>query len=355
MMRDPFDYSFDLLDDDLIRESADAKGSRKSWYLTLAFVLLAALVCLLAIRHWTVQEAQRDLGGEEGVLQNGAYYIYAGSGFSLPNEVRVPRGIFAYTPGQEPELLVSTEDYAMDVLFHSWDVNSHSLYFVDENTVSLYRMDLETREVTALYAMPAPMDPEEVAKDMTWDEVKSGAYREAMEEAASYSPYLLLHDLDEEQVILVCSDGTEDTYLTLDSRTGEVLAQQADAPPALTVPPGEALAAEARRLGLPEETETVNEDGREVRYSSLTLTDAWLFYTKTWPNEDPAITVWPRQLWAMDRDTGERYLVQEETDLYQVVTDGTWLYRCGDATDCYRLDYTPEGIPCGLTLIEEGI
>lgn len=355
MMRDPFDYSFDLLDDDLIRESAEAKRSRKGWYLTLAFVLLAAAVCLLAIRHWTVQEAQQDLGGEEGVLQDGVYYTYAGSGLVLPNEVRIPRGIFAYLPGQEPELLVSTEDYAIDVLFYSWDVNSHSLYFVDDTTVCLYRMDLATREVSALYAMPAPVDPKEVAKGMTWEEVKSGAYREAMEDAMNYAPYLLLQDLDEDRIILSCTEGTECSYLTLDCRTGELLAQQAEMPPALTVSAEAAMEAEAQRLGLPEPGAPAMEGDREVWYSSLALTDGWLFYTKTWPNEDPAIAVWSRQLWAMDRNTGASHLVQEETDLSRVITDGTWLYDCGTVTDCYRLDYTPEGIPCGLTLIEERI
>lgn len=138
-------------------------------------------------------------------------------------------------------------------------------------------------------------------------------------------------------------------------RDEEILARQEEMPPILTVPAGEVMDQEARRLGLPEVGQPVLEDGREVSYSSLTLTDRWLFYTKSWPDEDPAIATWHRQLRAMDRGSGESYLVQEETDLYQVVTDGTWLYRCGDATDCYRLEYTDEGIPCGLTLIEERI
>ena len=185
-MRDPFDYQLDLLADDLIQESADAKRSQWTWYVRLALIVLAALGILWAIHSWNVKTAQSNLGGEEGVLYDGVYYIYAGSGLSLPNETRVPRGIFAYTPGQEPELLVSTEDYMPDTLFPSWNVNSHGLYFIDLWTNNLYRMDLDTRELALLYDLPEAPDPLEETEDMTWQQVLSGEYRETREAAQAY-------------------------------------------------------------------------------------------------------------------------------------------------------------------------
>ena len=63
-MRDPFDYQLDLLADDLIQESADAKRSQRGWYVTLALIVLAALGILWAIHSWNVKTAQSNLGGE---------------------------------------------------------------------------------------------------------------------------------------------------------------------------------------------------------------------------------------------------------------------------------------------------
>lgn len=352
-MRDPFDYQLDLLADDLIQESAEAKRSRWGWYATVAAIVLAAMAILGGILFWMGRESQKDLGGEPGVLQDGVYYIYAGSGFTLPNEIRVPRGIFAYTPGQEPELLVSTQDYALDTLFPCWDVNSHGLYFVDGWDNTLWCMDLDTREVSLIYDLPEAPDPLEGTEDMTWQQVLSGEYREAYEASMNYNTYMFVQYLDKERIILLCGDGMEDYFLTLDCRTGEVLAQETGEPPELTEPQEGTLAYEVQRLGLPEGT--VETEEGEVSYGYLDLADQWLFYVKRWPNEDPRIAAYHAQLLAMDVDTGESYLVSEEVTPYVAVTDGVWFYTCGDATDCYKLEYTPEGVPCGLTLVENDI
>lgn len=352
-MRDPFDYQLDLLADDLIQESADAKRSQRGWYVTLALIVLAALGILWAIHSWNVKTAQSNLGGEEGVLYDGVYYIYAGSGFPLPNEVKVPRGIFAYTPGEEPELLVSTRDYALNTLFPCWDVNGQGLYFVDGWDNTLWCMDLDTREVRQIYELPKAHDPLEETEDMTWKQVLSGEYREAHQASADYNPCMFVQYLDEERIILLCSDGVEDFFLTLDCRTGEVLDKQTEEPPELTEPQEGTLAYEARRLGLPEGS--VETEEGEAYYWSVALADKWLFYGKEWPNEDPRIADYQFQFLAMDVDTGESYLVSEEVKPHIAVTDGVWFYTCGDATDCYKLEYTPEGIPCGLTLVENDI
>lgn len=47
-----------------------------------------------------VRHPRQDVGGEAGVLQDGAYYVFAGSGFPGPDEARVPQGIFRYVPGR---------------------------------------------------------------------------------------------------------------------------------------------------------------------------------------------------------------------------------------------------------------
>lgn len=423
-MRDPFDYQFDLLADDLIQESADAKRSQWTWYVRLALIVLAALGILWAIHSWNVKTAQSNLGGEEGVLYDGVYYIYAGSGLSLPNETRVPRGIFAYTPGQEPELLVSTEDYMPDTLFPSWNVNSHGLYFIDLWTNNLYRMDLDTRELALLYDLPEAPDPLEETEDMTWQQVLSGEYRETREAAQAYHPYVLLNGLWEDRIALICDDGVERYYLTLDCRTGEILSREEDdqrkgwnlvagertleqyqvdypegteypnwefdvehdlyyytdlrekgeslLPPGTQIEDYETRAigdgilvvyhpfedygqwsaklflADGADLDLPKDTE-----GIWRQY--LAVSGKWLFYTETREAEKNGVTIRRSTLQAMDLDAGETYLVQEDMNLNRAVTDGVWFYTCGDATDCYKLEYTPEGIPCGLTLVENDI
>ena len=80
---------------------------------------------------------RQDVGGEAGVLQDGAYYVFAGSGFPGPDEARVPQGIFRYVPGEGKEQLVSYQAHRMDVLFSCWGVNTHSLYYVDIDTNAL--------------------------------------------------------------------------------------------------------------------------------------------------------------------------------------------------------------------------
>ena len=93
--------------------------------------------------------------GEPGVLQDGAYYVYVGSGFALPNQNRTPEGIFRYIPGQGAEELVSCENYDINILADlGWRVNSHGLYFIDSNTGQLYRQDLATGEQTVLFTIP---------------------------------------------------------------------------------------------------------------------------------------------------------------------------------------------------------
>ena len=105
---------------------------------------MALIAAILLFVPWDTPAAQ-GMAGEPGVLQDGAYYVYVGSGFALPNQNRTPEGIFRYIPGQGAEELVSCENYDINILADlGWRVNSHGLYFIDSNTGQLYRQDLAT-------------------------------------------------------------------------------------------------------------------------------------------------------------------------------------------------------------------
>ena len=324
-MRDPFDYPLEPMTPQRAETLQKEQQARNSWMATGIVILLVAFVIFGAIMLWMGKTSQEDLGGEPGAIQDGVYYVYGGSGFVLPNEIRVPIGLCAYTPGQEPEILVSAEDYSLNTIFPCWNVNAQGLFFFDQNTCILYRMDLNTREITSFYAFPET-DP---------------------------APVVFFQYLDEEQLIVSYNLDPTYYYLTLDCRTGEVLTKQKEKPPELAEPQEGTLAYEVQRLALSQGT--VMENGEENWYNYLAFAAPWLFYVKQFPNENPAIAAYHSQLWVMNVETEERYLVQDEIEPYHMVTDGNWFYICGGDTDCYQLEYNDQGIPCGLTLIEERI
>ena len=130
----------DLLDDNLVMESAEVK--RGVWRRRLAIVaaIVAAAVLVWFVTTEPVRHPRQDVGGEAGVLQDGAYYVYV--------------------PGEGKEQLVSYQVHRMDVLFSCWGVNTHGLYYVDIDTNALWRQDLTTGEETLLYTAPGPEEPE---------------------------------------------------------------------------------------------------------------------------------------------------------------------------------------------------
>ena len=152
MKGEKFYEMLDMLDDSLVLESAEVKRRTWGWRLTVIGIIVAGLVGLWLISTYPVRHPTESLSGEMGVVQDGAYYAYAGSGFVLPGHQSVPQGIYRYVPGQGRELLVSVKDHPMNVIFSSWGVNSHSLYYIDSGTSELYRMDLATREESLLFS-----------------------------------------------------------------------------------------------------------------------------------------------------------------------------------------------------------
>ncbi|MBR5792582.1 MAG: hypothetical protein IKY34_05700 [Ruminiclostridium sp.] len=381
-MRDPFDHPLEPMTSQQAQVAQKEREAQDSWKKTCMILLYVALGVYLLLMYCLpmLNAEKKALGGDEGILQDGVYYVYGGGGFPLPDEVKTPIGLCSYIPGQEPEVLVSSKDYSLDVVFPSWDANSHGLYFVDMNTETLYRMDLKTKEITELYALP---------------EAPKGT-----------NPYIFPNGLWEDRIALICHDGVDTYHLVLDCRTGEVLSREEDNDPGTrwnlvardrilvknltddhtdllengvsVLPQGHKLAeeetraigdailvtsypaedmgdwssrlflADGRILDLPKDTE-------DTYYRFLTVSDQWLFYTSHEKDPTPNVTKFYTKLRAMDLNTMESYLVSTEYDPYFAVTDGNWFYSYGDYTNCYQLEYNDQGIPCGLTLIEERI
>ena len=215
----------DLLDDNLVMESAEVK--RGVWRRRLAIVaaIVAAAVLVWFVTTEPVRHPRQDVGGEAGVLQDGAYYVFAGSGFPGPDEARVPQGIFRYVPGEGKEQLVSYQAHRMDVLFSCWGVNTHSLYYVDIDTNALWRQDLTTGEETLLYTAPGPEEPEaELGVGDLWNYFAHGEELEL-----TYDVALFLNQVGEDTVTLTYRypDGKTTDTVVLDSRTGALLSQTA--------------------------------------------------------------------------------------------------------------------------------
>ena len=90
----------DLLDDNLVMESAEVK--RGVWRRRLAIVaaIVAAAVLVWFVTTEPVRHPRQDVGCEAGVLQDGAYYVFAGSGFPGPDEAGVPQESSAMCRGR---------------------------------------------------------------------------------------------------------------------------------------------------------------------------------------------------------------------------------------------------------------
>lgn len=406
MKGEKFYEMLDMLDDSLVLESAEVKRRTWGWRLTVIGIIVAGLVGLWLISTYPVRHPTESLSGEMGVIQDGAYYAYAGSGFVLPGHQSVPQGICRYVPGQGRELLVSVKDHRMNVLFPSWGVNSHSLYYIDGGTNELYRMDLATREESLLFSAGG-----ETASD------GEGAYA-----------WLVLEHVGEDKVTVSYFGREEDNVITLNSKTGELLSRSSfgrdrcvivgdrtfhvvrmEYPEGVTYPGWE----EDKELGfyywedlqedgisvLPQGTKRMDGlggqlgDGCLVAYTARPPYDegetssvenylflaetgeilsvpneiggeyptyvasakGWLYYTSSdYDNPDPAKRA--TYLGAWNLETGENRILEPQFRQTSVVTDGTWLYTGGgQRTNCYTIDHDAQGKPCGLTLVEEDI
>lgn len=430
MKKDTFYELLELLDDDLVVESA--KSRRRKWlnrFVILGIILVVILFAWFAAVEPTLSKPE-NIGGAEGRIQDGVYYTCAGGGVSSPHE-KLPeiRGIYRYTPGKGRECLVSTQDHRLADLFPCWEVNSCGLYFVDMNTDILWRIDLETKEKTQIYALEKRSEPD---VDLSLGELlearRTGEYPESLD----YNAYIMIEAKGEEELALHCSDGMEPFELVLDCQTGEL----SEGPPpaergsidiwmtagerifelkAKEYPDGFAYPGweedvtyneyfwldllENGTSVLPEGTEAdeteiheigdgilvgylsrnrTDENGEGLRWATnwllltadgqrelpmrqkngqvpqyLAVTDHWLFYSLSGvPGIPPSVQV-------MDLNTGESYEVASERYPSLAVTDGTWFYvysgTSSGATSCYKLEYNEQGVPCGLTLVEENI
>lgn len=225
MRGEKFYEMLDMLDDNLVLESAEVK--RKTWRRRLAIV---GIVVGLIVFFWfcsliPVLFPSEGVGDTEGIIQDGAYYVYAGSGFAM-TETRVPQGIVRYVPGQGKELLVSAEEHPMDVLFPSWGVNSHGLYYLDMGTNQLRRQDLATGEETVLYTAPDTVEGQQMPESELSGLI--GSLLNGEEPVMDYGVALFMDQVAEDTVSFTyrASDGMTSYAITVDSRTGEVLSQR---------------------------------------------------------------------------------------------------------------------------------
>ena len=401
----------DHLDDNLVLESAEIK--RATWRRRLA-VLLSVIAVIFVVWLVTTDAARnprQDVGGQTGALQDGVYYVYAGSGMPLPTESRVPQGLVRYTPGQGKQLLVAYDDHPMDPLLPAWGVNRHGLYFVDTGDPAapkLFRKDLATGEETLLFtAHPRPTDRRDVHRQQSFRELfLEGGLLEDL-----YDPALFLDQVGEDSLTLTYRypDGATSDTLVLDSRTGEELSrtrdpedrwrayagdraidviprtQDPEAVPRLVdlqengtslLPPGAVAEAPAQAFwgGLlawytgqgTEGCLLLTPDGgtydlpagpEEEGRTYLAAARGWVYYLATVSREREHGAVLPLQvLQARNLATGEEVPVAEGVLCTAMVTDGAWCFLTnGATTDCYSLTTDDQGRPCGLTLVEQTI
>lgn len=221
----------DSLDDDLVLESAEVKKRTWKRRLTIALCIFVILSVVYVASTWPIYHPPEDVGGTAGFLQDGVYYVYAGSGFPIPGQTAVPRGIWKYVPGQGKELLVDTKQRPVFSVVPEWSVgvNSHSLYYTDRET--LWRLDLETREETVLFQCSRTPMEQALEEDGLWRTLWQIVTRQKSPEeleALAQSPggaeeNIILSQSDEEAVTLTHYLGDEAETLTLDGQTGAIL------------------------------------------------------------------------------------------------------------------------------------
>ncbi len=191
-----------------------------------------ALVAAIVVANPPAEPTPQGLAGEPGVIQDGVYYVYAGSGFGLPGQEREAVGLFRYTPGQGAEELVSCADHPIVTgANYGWDVNSHGLYYIDRETGQLFRQDLESGEETLLYTIPDEdfyLPEDQLDEGDLWDYYVHGETPEVLSPAAIW-----FQEVTEDQVVLTYrhTDGASNDTLVLDSRTGEELSRTPDPDP----------------------------------------------------------------------------------------------------------------------------
>ena len=209
----------DALDDTLVLESAEVK--RTTWRRRLA--LVAAVVAVIAAVWFFTTEPVRhpreDVGGQIGVIQDGVYYVYAGSGVPAPKEARAPQGLVRYVPGQGKEVLVPYRDHRLDISGPVWGLNAQGLYYIDRAENQLWRLDLTTGEETLLYEAPT-LSPGR------WDRQDRPLWETLLEDIhdTAYDAALFLDQVTEDTVTLTYryTDGATTDTLVLDSRTGDL-------------------------------------------------------------------------------------------------------------------------------------
>lgn len=191
-----------------------------------------ALVAAIVVANPPAEPTPQGLAGEPGVIQDGVYYVYAGSGFGLPGQEREAVGLFRYTPGQGAEELVSCADHPIVTgANYGWDVNSHGLYYIDRETGQLFRQDLESGAETLLYTIPDEdfyLPEDQLEEGDLWDYYVHGETPEVLIPAA-----IRFQEVTEDQVVLTYrhTDGASNDTLVLDSRTGEELSRTPDPDP----------------------------------------------------------------------------------------------------------------------------
>ena len=191
-----------------------------------------ALVAAIVVANPPAEPTPQGLAGEPGVIQDGVYYVYAGSGFGLPGQEREAVGLFRYTPGQGAEELVSCDDHPIVTgANYGWDVNSHGLYYIDRETGQLFRQDLESGAETLLYTIPDEdfyLPEDQLDEGDLWDYYVHGEDPEVLIPAA-----IRFQEVTEDQVVLTYrhTDGASNDTLVLDSRTGEELSRTPDPDP----------------------------------------------------------------------------------------------------------------------------
>ena len=393
----------DALDDTLVLESAEVK--RTTWRRRLA--LVAAVVAVIAAVWFFTTEPVRhpreDVGGQIGVIQDGVYYVYAGSGVPAPKEARAPQGLVRYVPGQGKKVLVPYRDHRLDISGPVWGLNAQGLYYIDGAENQLWRLDLATGEETLLYEAPT-LSPGR------WDRQDRPLWETLLEDIhdTAYDAALFLDQVTEDTVTLTYryTDGATTDTLVLDSRTGDLRSKTRNQAGQWTQYVGDRAIAVVLRTQDPETGQQwvdLREEGVSLLpagavaqaptadfqggllawytaqgegtgegaylllpqaggiYSLpagpageartyLAAAQGWVYYTAR--QEAGRGTA----LWARNLATGEAVPLLERCNITGLVTDGTWCYCTnGSTTDCYRLDWDGQGRPTGLTLIERAL
>lgn len=356
-----------MINDSTIEDAKSRRQVRsRSW---MKWGIVAACLCVVAVSGLLLTNLlspDKSPGGDAsdgnlGKLVDSIYY------FADDN------GVYRYTPENGLDCIVKSQlilSWAVDGSGQSisWDIDEPALFYLKSDT--LYIKDLGTGKTRILYQMDktkysriilnylengnpviTQFNDGNKTKETIMIDAQTGNFKDYTLKGSNVH-----NDVYYARDRVFISVKGEDRDDLLENGVS-VLPEGSDFINAREL--GDNLLVKYRTLEEHQEHQVVfTSDGRCVDVGNIDFLTGWndylLYAEEEGVNADISYNVY-----CLDIDSGETWLLESNMDIYEATMDGTWLYTCvpwnGGRTDCWKLVYDTAGKLMGLELINQDI